>query len=88
MSATLLLPATKHDPSDASVTDRIGTSPAGVWYVFKLVEITWEANEKTHQFMRANVFGQIPLLDSAGLVARYQFPLVGVNTNIIDCVNG
>jgi len=34
--------------------------------------------------MRANVFGQIPLLDSACLIARYQFPLVGVNTNIID----
>jgi len=38
--------------------------------------------------MRANVFGQIPLLNSACLVARYQFPLVRVNTNIVDCVNG
>ena len=38
--------------------------------------------------MRANVFGQIPLLDSASLVARYQFPLVRVNANVVDCVNG
>ena len=82
------MPATKHDPSDASVTDRIGTSPAGVWHVFKLIEITGEANEKTHEFMRADIFGQVPLLDSASLVARYQFPLVRVNTNIVDCVNG
>ena len=49
MSATLLLPATKHDPSDASVTDRIGTSPAGVCVRFQIggVEITWEVNENT-----------------------------------------
>jgi hypothetical protein len=55
---------------------------------FKLVEITWEANEDTHQFMRADVFRQIPLFDSASLVARDQFPLVRVDTNIVDCVNG
>jgi hypothetical protein len=27
---TLLLPATRHDPSEASVMERIGMSPAGV----------------------------------------------------------
>lgn len=30
---TLLFPATKHEPSEAMVTDRIGTSPAGAWFV-------------------------------------------------------
>ena len=27
----MLFPATKHDPSEAMVTERIGTSPAGAW---------------------------------------------------------
>ena len=37
--------------------------------------------------MRANVLGQIPLLDPARLVARYELPLVWVNTNVVDCEN-
>jgi hypothetical protein len=37
--------------------------------------------------MRANVLGQVPLLDSACLVARYELPLVWVNTNVVDCEN-
>jgi hypothetical protein len=37
--------------------------------------------------MRANVLGQVPLLDPARLVAGYEFALVWVNAYVVDCAN-
>jgi hypothetical protein len=39
----------------------------------------------TYKFVRTDVLGKIPLLDAAGLIAGYQFALIGVDTYIVDC---
>jgi len=62
----LLFPATRHDPSKARVTDRIGTSPAGV--------CTGQESQQfgggidSHQFMGAKILTQFPLLNTSTLV--------------------
>jgi hypothetical protein len=37
-----------------------------------------------YQFMRANIFGQIPLLDSSCLITGNELSLIRMNTNIVD----
>jgi len=64
----LLFPATRHDPSEAILTDRMGISP-------------WGACD---QFEGAGILREVPLLDAASLVTRNEFALVRVYTNIVD----
>ena len=64
---TLLFPATKHDPSEARLTDRMGTSPAGVLKQQILGQRKFK-HHRTHEFMRADVVREIPLLDTASLI--------------------
>jgi hypothetical protein len=41
-------------------------------------------SEDTHKLMGADVLGQIPLFDATGLIARYKFTLIWMDTDIVD----
>jgi len=78
---TLLFPATRQPPSDASVMDLMGTSPAGVYDSQRRTPDQLD----THQFMRAYIVRQIPLLDAPRLVARDDLALVRMNEHVVHC---
>ena len=81
-SRTLLLPATKQEPSEARLIERIGMSPAGVCTAISILAA--RRGMKTYKLMRADVLGKVPLLDSACLVARDQLALIGMDYDIVD----
>lgn len=63
LSLTLLLPATRHDPSEAIVTDRIGTSPAGAYMIQPIIRrLDTEEREdmSTNEIKHANVLRKVP----------------------------
>lgn len=84
-STTLLLPATRQEPSEARLIERIGMSPAGVCTAISSLAARREMN--TYKLVRADVLRQIPLLNPAGLVARDQLSLIRVHHDIVDCAH-
>lgn len=77
----LLLPPTRHEPSEATDTDRMGTSSSG-----SCSDISRDSSRGAstiYEFVRALVPLQIPDFDGARLIARDQFALIRMNDTVV-----
>lgn len=80
---TVWLPATSAEPSDATETDRIGTSSSGSCGGESVRGGNMKFNERTDQLVAAAVAPEIPDLDRAALVARDELALVRVQRDVV-----